>query len=106
MARSQKPVVVKLNEEQIKALDLFVELGEFNGRSHALREMCLPILEAAMEVAGGKSTIKSAIKMTKAMHHLNKRMQAVAKNAKTRENETMFPVETGEFPTELCVEQA
>ena len=44
MAISQKPVTVKLNKEQIQALETAVKLGEFEGRSHLIREVLLTFL--------------------------------------------------------------
>ena len=58
MARSQKPVVVKLNEEQIHGLDIFVKEGGYNGRSHAVREMILPYIVSALEMEKSKDVVK------------------------------------------------
>jgi len=52
---SQKPIAVKLNKEQIHGLDIFVEKGGYNGRSHAVREMILPYIVSALEVEKTKS---------------------------------------------------
>lgn len=84
MARQQKPITVKLNKEQLIVLDRIVELGEFNGRSHAIREMLLPGLEAGRvainETFAGKA--KSAFAYKKAWQNFTDRMDTINKNAK------------------------
>ena len=80
MARSQKPVVVKLNQEQINVLDRMVELGEFNGRSHAVRELILPALNAGV-TAMNKNSLLAMVTWVKGIDGLNKRMVLIEKNS-------------------------
>ena len=81
---SQKAVAVKLNKEQIALLDRIVELGEFEGRSHAIREFLLPTLEAGRvainETLGGKG--KAIWKYGVEMKKFGDRMERIHENAK------------------------
>ena len=79
---SQKPVVVKLNKEQIAVLDLVVKNGEFNGRSHAIREMLLPALNAGVTAMNTGSSIRAMKTWIKEMSKLTKHMDKVAENSK------------------------
>ena len=60
MARSQKPVTIKLNQDQINVLDKVVEFGEFNGRSHAVRMLLLPALNAGV-TAMNKGSLRAMV---------------------------------------------
>lgn len=84
MARSQKVIPIKLNKEQIAVLDAIVDLGEFNGRSHAIRELVIPALEAGRvainESVGGKA--KALFKYGTSMKNLSDRMEKIHDNAK------------------------
>tara|TARA_A100001015_G_scaffold319112_1_gene441034 strand:- start:363 stop:701 length:339 start_codon:yes stop_codon:yes gene_type:complete len=84
MAPSQKVVPVKLNREQIAVLDRIVELGEFNGRSHAIRELLLPALEtgrvAINELSFPKS--KAIFRYGVEMKKFTTRMEKISENSK------------------------
>ena len=79
---SQKPVVVKLNKEQIAVLDMVVANGDYNGRSHAIRELLLPALNAGVTAMNTGSGTRAMYTWIKEMKKLTKRMDDVAKNAK------------------------
>ena len=87
---SQKAITVKLNKEQIAVLDRVVELGEFNGRSHAIRELLLPALEvgrvAINELSFGST--KAIYKYGVEMKQFIDRIETINKNSKQlhREN--------------------
>ena len=80
----QKFVGLKLSKEQCNVLDRIVELGEFNGRSHAVRELLLPALDAGAEAMktgkGYQGLLTYAMLMKKLVHHFD----TIAKNAKDR----------------------
>ena len=99
MARSQKPVVVKLNHEQINVLDRIVELGEFNGRSHAVRELILPALNAGV-TAMNKNYLLAMVTWVKGIDGLNKRMVLIEKNSLKGKQED-FDMELGLPPIEV-----
>lgn len=99
MARSQKPVVVKLNIQQIEVLDRVVELGDFNGRSHAVRELLLPALEAGVVAMQTQSTAKGTWEYLKKMKRLNKHFEKMARNS-TRNAQQSLP---GIEPIEIKV---
>lgn len=88
---SQKVIPVKLNKEEIAALDLFVELGEFNGRSHALREMAKPYMIATHVASQTQSSMQAVVAMAKASLEINKRVDRVAKNSRKNAQQTLFP---------------
>lgn len=99
MARSQKPVVVKLNQEQINVLDRMVELGEFNGRSHAVRELILPALNAGV-TAMNKNSLLAMVTWVKGIDGLNKRMVLIEKNSLKGKQEDL-DMELGLPPIEV-----
>lgn len=99
MARSQKPVVVKLNQEQIDVLDRMVELGEFNGRSHAVRELILPALNAGV-TAMTKNSLMAMVTWVKGIDGLNKRMVLIEKNSLKGKQEDL-DMELGLPPIEV-----
>jgi metal-responsive CopG/Arc/MetJ family transcriptional regulator len=78
----QKTISVKLSKEQTAVLDRVCELGEFNGRSHAIRELLLPALDAGAEAIktgkGYQGLLTYAVNMKKLMHHFD----TIADNAK------------------------
>ena len=84
MARTQKPITVKLNKEQLIVLNRIVELGEFNGRSHAIREMLLLAHEAGRvainETFNGK--MRAGFAYQRAWKNFSERMDTVNRNAK------------------------
>ena len=100
MAPSQKPIAVKLNKEEIEALDAFVDLGGFNGRSHALREMAKPYMIATQVALQTQSQLKAVTEMAKAQLAINKRIGQVAKTATKNRQQTLFeePVEVTIIP--------
>ena len=79
---SQRPISVKLNKEQIQVLDRIVENGEFNGRSHALRELVLPALQAGVTAMNSGSNAKALFEYGKQIKKLSNRFDAIAKNSK------------------------
>ena len=99
MARSQKPVTIKLNERQIEVLDRIVELGEFNGRSHAMRELLLPALNAGV-TAMEKGSLRAMVTWVKGIDGLNQRMRNIEKNALKGKQETL-DMELGLPPIEV-----
>lgn len=99
MARSQKPVVVKLNQEQIDVLDRMVELGEFNGRSHAVRELILPALNAGV-TAMTKNSLLAMVTWVKGIDGLNQRMALIEKNSLKGKQEDL-DMELGLPPIEV-----
>ena len=81
MGRSQKPITIKLNQQQIDVVDAMVKHGEFDGRSHAIREMVLPALNATVTAMDSGSTIKAMHTWIKEMEKMTKRMDSIARNA-------------------------
>ena len=79
---SQKVISVKLNREQIAVLDRVVELGEFNGRSHAIRELLLPMLDGASEAMKTGKGYQGLLSLAVLMKKLNHRFDKIAKNSK------------------------
>ena len=79
---SQKAVAVKLNKEQIAVLDQIVENGEFNGRSHALRELVMPALLAGVTAMNSGSKAKALLNYGREIKKLADRFDAIAKNSK------------------------
>ena len=90
---SQKVIPVKLNKQEIEALDHFVEMGGFNGRSHALREMAKPYMIATQVAIQTQSEVKAGMEMLKAMVEINKRVGRVAKEAKKNAQTTLPGIE-------------
>ena len=72
-------LTIKLEKADIAALDRFVELAGLNGRSHALRLMAGPYLEATKTAMETKSARSAFGTMTKQMMQMNKMVKGVAK---------------------------
>ena len=102
---SQKPITVKLNREQIAVLDRVAELGEFNGRSHAIRELLLPALDAgaeAMKTGKGYSGLLTyAVLMKKLVHHFDK-IAENSKDLRLPDGQTQFDIKG--LPKELGID--
>ena len=82
-SKNQRTLGVKLNLDQIAVVDAIVEHGEYRGRSHALREMILPILEAATEAINtGKGYQATLTLQTSMKKHFGKKMDLIAENSK------------------------
>jgi len=79
---SQKAVAVKLNKQQIEVLDRLVENGEFEGRSHAIRELLLPALQAGIVAMNTGSGLKGIFRYGREIKKLNDRYDKMAKNGK------------------------
>jgi Arc/MetJ-type ribon-helix-helix transcriptional regulator len=99
MARSQKPITIKLNEQQIDVLDRIVKLGEFNGRSHAMRELLVPSLNAGV-TAINKGSLRAMVTWVQEIDKLNQRMKLIEKNSLKGKQEDM-DMELGLPPIEL-----
>jgi|MDTB01.3.fsa_nt_gb hypothetical protein len=74
-------VTIKLTEKQTDVLDQIVDLGEYDGRSDAVRELVLPALNAGVCAINGESTTTIFATWVKGIHELNQRMKTMKKNA-------------------------
>jgi len=99
MAPSQKPITVKLNQEELQALDAFVEHGGYNGRSHALREMAKPFMVATQVALQSQSAVKASVAMTKAMYEVTQSFPKIAKNSTKNSQQTLPGIE----PVEVTI---
>ena len=88
MARSQKPITIKLNQDQITVLDKVVEFGEFNGRSHAMRELLLPALNAGV-TAMNHGSLRAMVTWVKEIDGLHQRMKNIEQNSLKGKQEDM-----------------
>ena len=81
----QRTISVKLDKPQFAVLERLVELGEFNGRSHAVRELLLPALDGAIEAMrtgkGYQGVMSYAMLMKKGFGN---RYDLIAKNAEEK----------------------
>ena len=78
--RSQQPISLKLTEPQKDALDEIVEAGKFNGRSHAIREMCMTYIRAIEETNRTGKVYKGTWEFFKGVMAFNERLEIVNKN--------------------------
>ena len=74
-------VTIKLTEKQTDVLDRIVELGEYDGRSDAIRELVLPALNAGVCAINGEGPTTIFTTWIKGIHQLNSRMMTMKKNA-------------------------
>ena len=90
MARTQKPITVKLNDQHLQVLDRIVELGEFNGRSHAIRSLLMPALVAGATAINEKfmPNSKAMFKYGTEMKKLNDHFDRISTNAKKLPRDT------------------
>lgn len=79
--KNYQPVTLKLTEKQREVLDRIVELGEYDGRSDAVRELVLPALNAGVCAINGESTTTIFATWVKGINELNQRMITMKKNA-------------------------
>ena len=104
---NQKVVPVKLNREQIAILDAIVEHGEFNGRSHAIRELLVPALEAGRvainEATSFNGHATALMKYGSSMKALSNRIGTVRENAKKlqRDSKGQINIPLGDANEEL-----
>lgn len=78
---SQKPIAVKLNKEQIDALDHIVEMGKYNGRSHAIREMSMTYIQAIQKTLETGKTWQGTWEFFKGVMAMNERLDIIQKHA-------------------------
>ena len=74
-------VTIKLTEKQTDVLDRIVELGEYDGRSDAIRELVLPALNAGVCAINGEGPTTIFTTWIKGIYELNSRMMTMKKNA-------------------------
>ena len=72
---------LRLTKKQTEVLDRIVELGEYDGRSDAVRELVLPALNAGVCAINGESTTTIFATWVKGIYELNQRMKTMEKNA-------------------------
>ena len=80
-----KPITIRLKNEQIDAIDLIVELGEFQNRNEAMRALLMPALKQFVKVIETKSLTKGAIARVQAELLLAKNLEAVARNTEIQD---------------------
>ena len=69
-----------MTDEQRDALDDIVEAGKFNGRSHAIREMCMTYIRAIEETRRTGKVYKGTWEFFKGVMAFNERLEII-KNA-------------------------
>ena len=65
---------------QLKALDRIVELGGFDGRSHAMREMCMTYVLACEKVMTTGKVYKGTWEFFRGVMAMNERMDKIQEN--------------------------
>lgn len=82
-SKNQRTLGVKLNLDQIAVVDAIVEYGEYRGRSHAIRDILMPVLKAATEAIntgkGHQATLSLQVDMKKCFAE---KMDLIAENSK------------------------
>ena len=80
------PVMFTLN--QISIIDAIVQNGEYKGRSHAIREMIIPVLEAGLEAINqGKGYQATLTLQTSMKKYFGEKMDLIAENSKAYRDE-------------------
>ena len=103
---SQKPIAVKLNKEQIDALDHLVEMGKYNGRSHAIREMSMTYIQAIATTLETGKTWKGTYEFFKGVMAMNERLAIIQKHAtRSQQSAIDFDQLVKEIP-EIDVQEA
>lgn len=75
--RQQKAISIKFTDDQKDALDRLVEVGKFQGRSHAIREMCMTYVKAIEEVNRTGKVYKGTWEFFKGVMAFNERLEIV-----------------------------
>jgi metal-responsive CopG/Arc/MetJ family transcriptional regulator len=78
--RKHSPISIQLTDPQKDALDAIVEAGKFNGRSHAIREMCMSYIKAIEETQRTGKVYKGTWEFFKGVMAFNERLEII-KNA-------------------------
>lgn len=78
--RKHSPISIQLTDPQKDALDDIVEAGKFNGRSHAIREMCMTYIKAIEETNRTGKVYKGTWEFFKGVMAFNERLEIVNKN--------------------------
>ena len=79
--RILSPISIQLTDSQKDALDTIVEAGKFNGRSHAIREMCMTYIKAIEETNRTGKVYKGTWEFFKGVMAFNERLEIVNKNS-------------------------
>ena len=103
---SQKPVPVKLNKEQIDALDHIVKMGKYNGRSHAIREMSMTYIQAIATTLETGKTWKGTYEFFKGVMAMNERLSIIQKHANQNNQAQLDLTEMVEDMPEIEVQEA
>ena len=80
-----KPITLRMTPSQLDALDRLVELGDFDGRSHAIREMCMTYVLACEKVMTTGKVYKGTWEFFRGVMAMNERMDKVLKNSQKNE---------------------
>lgn len=76
---------IRMTSSQLEALDRIVELGGFNGRSHAMREMCMTYVLACEKVMRTGKIYKGTWEFFRGVMAMNDRMDKIQENQKKDE---------------------
>lgn len=82
MPALQRPVTVKLYEEEIEALEVIAKLAGWDGKSTALREFMKIWVEVAIVTIENDSAFKGSAHMLKSMIRLNKQIKTIQDKTK------------------------
>lgn len=82
MPRLQRPVSVKLYQEEIEALEVIAKLAGWDGKSTALREFMKIWVEVAIVTIEKDSSFKGSAHMLKSMLRLNKQIKTIQEKSK------------------------
>ena len=91
-----KPITIRLNNEDIEALEVIRELGGFESRGDCLRALLEPALIQARTAIETKSTIQAGVAKVKAEVALNKHILRMADQA---EKNTQLPLPDLQYAT-------
>ena len=82
MTKDKKPlpISIRMTDSQIEALDRIVELGGFDGRSHAMREMCMTYVLACEKVMKTGKVYKGTWEFFRGVMAMNERMDKIQAN--------------------------
>ena len=80
-----RPITLRMTPSQLEALDRLVELGDFDGRSHAIREMCMTYVLACEKVMTTGKVYKGTWEFFRGVMAMNERMDKMVKNSEKNE---------------------
>jgi Arc/MetJ-type ribon-helix-helix transcriptional regulator len=88
--KNYRTLSIKLPLASMEIIDRITELGDFEGRSHAVREMLLPALKAGQVCMDTGKTWKATLEYLKGMSELNEHFDKIGATRREKQQGDLF----------------